>query len=297
MATPTLTQDARRQAAAARMASVALPEFKGKDGWEFTPLGKLDLDALPPAPGGSTDGVELLLDPEGAVALSSDVAVSEGPLVMRLGDAIEQHPELVGAHLGTVVDPGSALVVRNDERWSDGAFVYVPRNVAVDAPILISHVHEQTGTALYTRTLVVLEEGAEAEVWDQTVCAGPETEGLVNGVVELVVGPTARLRGSMGGRIAPCHHSLLVSEERERQHLAPIAQTLKPLDRYEAVDDAKLEHQRGGKIEVALLAIGGGNNLEDDGDHAGTDDECGVDASRRKMRSSRVMNRSRLANS
>ncbi len=190
----TLTLDARRQAAAARMSSVPLPAFKGKAGWEFTPLGKLDLDALPPAPSGGTDGVELLLDPEGAIGLSSEPAVSEGPLVMPLADAIELHPELVGAHLGTVVDSESALVVRNDTHWTDGAFVYVPRNVALDAPILVVSVHEQTGTALYTRTLVVLEEGAEAEVWDQTVSADTETEGLVNGVVELVVGPNARLR-------------------------------------------------------------------------------------------------------
>jgi len=190
----TLTLDARRQAAAARMSSVALPEFKGKAGWEFTPLGKLDLDALPAAPSGGVDGVELLLDPAGAVGVSDEAAVSEGPLVMPLADAIEQHPELVGAHLGTVVDSESALVVRNDERWSDGAFVYVPRNVALDAPILISSVHEQTGTALYTRTLVVLEEGAEAEVWDQVLSASGETEGVVNGVVELVVGRNARLR-------------------------------------------------------------------------------------------------------
>ncbi len=192
--TGTLTHDARRQAAAARMSSVALPAFKGKAGWEFTPLGKLDLDALAPAPSGTADAVDLLLDPEGAIGVSAGSAGGEGPLVLRLADAIEQHPELVGAHLGTVVEADSALVVRNDAHWTDGAFVYVPRNVALDAPILISNVHEQTGTALYTRTLVVLEEGAEAEVWDQTLSADAETEGLVNGVVELVVGPNARLR-------------------------------------------------------------------------------------------------------
>ncbi len=190
----TLTLDARRQAASARIAIVPVPAFKGKAGWEFTPLGKLDLDALAPAPSGSADGVDLLLDPEGAAAVSSEGAGSEGALVLRLADAIEQHPELVGAHLGTIVEAESALVVRNDAHWTDGAFVYVPRNVVLDAPILVSNVHEQTGTALYTRTLVVLEEGAEAEVWDQTLSADTETEGLVNGVVELVVGPNARLR-------------------------------------------------------------------------------------------------------
>ena len=194
MAPDTLTVDARRQAAAARISSVALPEFKGKAGWEFSPLGKLDLDALAPAPSGTADGAELMFSPEGAVGVSADAAVSEGPLVMPLADAIEQHPELVAAHLGSTVDGASALVVRNDAHWTDGAFVYVPRNVALDVPILITDVHEQTGTALYTRTLVVLEEGAEAEVWEQTLSGSPDTEGLVNGVVELIVGPNARLR-------------------------------------------------------------------------------------------------------
>lgn len=197
MGSPTLTLDARRQAAGARLSSVALPEFKGKAGWEFTPLGKLDLDALPPAPSGSPDGVELLFAPEGATVSSWEAAGDVDParpLVMALADAIEQHPELVAAHLGTVVETESALVVRNDERWTDGTFVYVPRNVAVEAPILISNVHDQTGTALYTRTLVVLEEGAECEIWDQTLSGSLETEGLVNGVVELVVGQNATLR-------------------------------------------------------------------------------------------------------
>lgn len=192
--TQTLTHDARRQAAAARVSSVPLPEFKGKAGWEFTPLGKLDLDALPPAPSGSPEGLDLLLAPAEAVTPSAEPATSEGPIVMPLAQAVEEHPELVARHLGTVVDPESALVVRNDTHWSDGLFVYVPRNVALEAPILASYVHEQAGTALYTRTLVVLEEGAEAEVWEQTASADQETEGLVNGVVELVVGANARLR-------------------------------------------------------------------------------------------------------
>lgn len=188
---PTLTLDARRQAAAARIASVPLPTFRGKAGWEFTPLGKLDLDALPPAPSGAAEGATLLLDAPGGTA---EAAVPDGALVMSLADAVEQHPELVAAHLGTLVDADSALVVRNDAHWTDGTFVYVPRNVVLDAPVLIANVHEQAGTALYTRTLVVLEEGAEAEVWDQTVSADAESEGVVNGVVELVVGQNARLR-------------------------------------------------------------------------------------------------------
>ena len=198
MAAPeTLTYDARRQAAAERTASVALPEYKGAAGWEFTPIKGLDLDGFPAAPSGTAVPEDrLVVDPAEAITPDGErtaEATSEGPVVLPLALAIERHPDLVARHLGSVVSD-SALVVRNDARWTDGVFVYVPRNVVVEAPILVTNVHEQAGSGLYTRTLVVLEEGAEAEVWDQTVSASPDADGLVNGTVELVVGQNARLR-------------------------------------------------------------------------------------------------------
>ena len=39
----------------------------------------------------------------------------------------------------------------------------------------------------------MLEEGAQAEVWEQ-VLVRPTRDGVVNGVVELVVGQNANLR-------------------------------------------------------------------------------------------------------
>jgi Fe-S cluster assembly protein SufD len=63
--------------------------------------------------------------------------------------------------------------------------------VTVQAPIVVSTAHEQAGTALHWRLLVVLEEGAQASVWHESTSA---PDGLVNGVVELAVGQNARLR-------------------------------------------------------------------------------------------------------
>ena len=80
-------------------------------------------------------------------------------------------------------------MARNEARWTDGSFVYVPRGVHVEAPIVLTTVHDEPGTTLHHRTLVVLEEGAQAEVWHQSLSADPEADGVVNGVVELVVGP------------------------------------------------------------------------------------------------------------
>ncbi|HEY2439541.1 MAG TPA: Fe-S cluster assembly protein SufD, partial [Solirubrobacteraceae bacterium] len=44
------------------------------------------------------------------------------------------------------------------------------------------------------RTLVVLEEGAQAEVWEQYLSGAEELDGVVNVVTELIVGQNAHLR-------------------------------------------------------------------------------------------------------
>jgi Fe-S cluster assembly protein SufD len=183
LAESALTRDARRQAAAARLSSVELPAFRGVPGWEFTPIDKLDLDAFPAAPGGEGEG--LISVPESELP--------EGVIAMPLFEAAERFPDLVEAHLGSVVTRETPFTLRNEAHWSDGGFVYVPRNVRVGGPISLIAVHEAAGTTLYSRTLVILEEGSEAEVWDQVVSAGDD-EGVVNGVVEIVVGANARLR-------------------------------------------------------------------------------------------------------
>jgi Fe-S cluster assembly protein SufD len=157
-----------------------LPTFRGVPGWEFTPIDKLDLDAYPVAPGGTVPS-----------SFGLEAAPPEGATVMPLAQAAEEHPELVEPHLGSVVSADTAFTARNAAQWTDGAFVYVPRGVTVEAPIVVSTAHEQAGTALHWRLLVVLEEAAQASVWHESVSA---EDGLINGVVEVVVGANARLR-------------------------------------------------------------------------------------------------------
>jgi Fe-S cluster assembly protein SufD len=181
--------------------SLELPQFKGVTGWEFTELKDFALTAYPTATAGDFTAVEPVFEaPEGAVEIRQadhgwervETATTEGPLVMSLSQAVEEHGELVDRHLGKLVDAGeNAFVARNASEWEGGAFVYVPRNVKLDAPVLLDVLQTQPQTALNWRVLVVLEEGAEAEVWEQYLSTAP---GLVTTVVELVVGQNARLR-------------------------------------------------------------------------------------------------------
>jgi Fe-S cluster assembly protein SufD len=85
-------------------------------------------------------------------------------------------------------------VARNDAGWEDGVLVYVPSGVRVPEPIEVSAIQSADGTALNWRTLIVLEEGAEAEVWEGYGSEDEELDALLNAVVELRVGNGARLR-------------------------------------------------------------------------------------------------------
>jgi Fe-S cluster assembly protein SufD len=181
-----------------------LPSFKGAPGWEFTELKDFDLAAFETAGIGdllAADQADLVFDlPAEAVRMTQvdhafhpvEAAVSEGPLVMPLSQAVEFHGDLVDKHLGSVVESGeNVFTARNAAEWAGGAFVYVPRGVKVEAPIVLSAIQAQAGSALNWRVLIVLEEGAEAEVWEQYASTEP---GLFTTVVELVVGQNAKLR-------------------------------------------------------------------------------------------------------
>ncbi len=187
---------------------LTLPTFKGRPGWEFTDISALDpsrfAEATAPAEGGWTVSVEqpILETPEGATqlsqvdgAFSEGVAVEDGPVVLPLSVALERHPELVEPHLGTVVaDDTDGFTQANAQSWKGGAFVFVPRGISVEQSIVLTAVSSADHTVLHRRVLVVLEEGAEAEVWEQYLSGDAESETMVNTTVELVVGQNARLR-------------------------------------------------------------------------------------------------------
>ncbi len=197
---------ARRERAVSLTGSLPLPSFRGNPGWEFTSLKNVDLDAYgqPDAVDLDAGGLGVFETPAGAVVLEqADHTFADplepapnGAIVMSLAAAVQQHPDLVEQHFGSVVAPDNPFVARNEAGWQGGAFVYVPRGVVLEAPIVVTVVQSQPQTALHWRTLVVLEEGAQAEVWEQYVSADgcADGDGLLNLVTELSVGPNANLR-------------------------------------------------------------------------------------------------------
>ena len=172
--------------------AVELPTFKGRPGWEFTDISELNLAAYEPVRGseelaGAT-AAEPLFDPPAG-------ELPEGVVVAPIEEAASEHAELLRRHLGTLIGPGDdVFVTLNDAGFRAGSFVFVPRGVELSAPISLSTVQARSGTMLGQRTLVVLEEGARAEVWEQYLSGEPELDGVFNAVTELIVGDGAHLR-------------------------------------------------------------------------------------------------------
>jgi Fe-S cluster assembly protein SufD len=175
LATEPTWLDERRRRGASLAQSLPLPDQKAK-GWEFTDLASLDLDAYAGA------------SPHGAIE------AAEGATVLSLAAALESHEELLRQRLGSLVPAEDPFVARNEAGWRDGVLIHVAAGVRVAEPIRVELPLDEDGAAVSWRTLVVLEEGAEAEVWEHCSSAGDETDALLNSVVELHVGQAATLR-------------------------------------------------------------------------------------------------------
>jgi Fe-S cluster assembly protein SufD len=72
--------------------------------------------------------------------------------------------------------------------------VYVPRGASLSVPAVVTVTQQTAATALNWRTLIVLEDEAQAEVWEQYVSSAPDLDALFNTVVEVSVGQNANLR-------------------------------------------------------------------------------------------------------
>jgi Fe-S cluster assembly protein SufD len=182
--------------------TLELPHFKGKPGWEFTDLSKLDLTKFTAAAPGEGDASAV--DRVATLLEAPDDAIHLGQVDGRvIGDPVERDGVIVAPldahadneHLGTIVNTQQdVFTALNDAQWTGGAFVYVPRGVRVEQPIVLTAISDAAGTALHRRVLIVVDEGAEAEVWEQHLSGSTDAETMLNSIVELRVGQNAKLR-------------------------------------------------------------------------------------------------------
>jgi Fe-S cluster assembly protein SufD len=133
-----------------------LPTFKGRSGWEFTDLSELELESYEPStPSHPAPGVEL----PGSLWDFAAATPADGVTV-----SVDDHETVVTVARG--VNGGT---------------------------IHLAAVQGANKTLVNQRTRIVLEEGAQAEVWEQFL-SQPDIDGVFNASTELIVGDGAHLR-------------------------------------------------------------------------------------------------------
>jgi Fe-S cluster assembly protein SufD len=198
-----------RAAAAAEFAKTPFPNHK-QEAWRYTDVRPVLRAAFRmQAEPGATDATLVqthlydetawtqLVFVDGAYSpdLSRTAALPDGVIAGSLAEAIEQEHPAAKQYLNRVVEASNTFISLNAALVQDGLFVYVPKGVKAETPIHVLHIATGAdGAAAYPRSLIVLEESAEADVIE--TFAGPDTDACYfnNVVSEAVIGDNAELR-------------------------------------------------------------------------------------------------------
>ncbi len=206
---------AARLAGHAAFAEAPMPSVRSED-WRYTDIGAvLKLEALALAeevrPAATVEELPeallatvaesgtvagRLVQRDGSVALRElpEELRAQGVVFTSLESAVREHPELVQKYLGTAVTPEDGkFAAMNAAFWTGGLFLYVPRNVRVEAPFRSYRWISEAGSSVFPRVLVVAEAGAELSLVDEAVSPDFDRQTLAVGAVEVFAEEGARV--------------------------------------------------------------------------------------------------------
>lgn len=118
-----------------------------------------------------------------------------GIIFLPFSEAVKQYPELVKQYLGTVVPAtDNFFAALNAAVFSDGTFVYIPKNTKCPIDLASYFRIETAKIGQFERTLIIADEGAELSYMEG--CSAPRRPNhqLHSGVVEIVVKDNATVK-------------------------------------------------------------------------------------------------------
>ena len=200
----------RRAAALQHFTEVGFPNTR-QEAWRFTDISPIANAAFTPAsaatltPGaiapyvfGSDEGVRLVfVNGHYDAALSLTPTLPAGVAVLPLSAALADpaHAKRIEKYLGTLADiTTDPFIALNTGYATEGAYLFVPNGIDLgpNVHLLFVTARGAAGTVAHPRNLIILEDGARAEVVEQVVGLDDDAY-FVNPVTESVVGANAEL--------------------------------------------------------------------------------------------------------
>jgi Fe-S cluster assembly protein SufB len=119
----------------------------------------------------------------------------QGVIFKSIENGLREHPELFREYFGTIIPiEDNKFAALNSAVWSGGSFVYVPPGVKVEMPMQAYFRVNQADQGQFERTLIIIDEGAEAHYVEGCTAPIYTTDSFHSGVIEIVVKKNARFR-------------------------------------------------------------------------------------------------------
>ena len=128
-----------------------------------------------------------------------DELKNQGVILTDLDSAVRDYPELVQQYFMTKCVPveTSKYTAQHAAFWSGGIFLYLPKGVEVEKPILAQIWLDEPGSANFVHTLIVADEMSSVRYVNEYNSAFEgEQPALLNDVVEVYANSAARVEFS-----------------------------------------------------------------------------------------------------
>lgn len=141
--------------------------------------------------------VDAVFDSVSIATTFRESLAERGIIFCPISEAIKEHPDLIKKYLGSVVPYNDNFYATlNSAVFSDGSFVYIPKNV--ECPMELStyfRINAQE-TGQFERTLIVAEEGSYVSYLEGCTAPMRDENQLHAAVVELVALDNAEIKYS-----------------------------------------------------------------------------------------------------
>lgn len=119
----------------------------------------------------------------------------KGVIFKSIEHGLRDHPDLFREYFSKIIPiEDNKFAALNSAVWSGGSFVYIPKGVKVEMPLQAYFRVNQADQGQFERTLIIVEEGAEAHYVEGCTAPIYTTDSFHSGVIEIIVKKNARFR-------------------------------------------------------------------------------------------------------
>ncbi len=141
--------------------------------------------------------MDVVVDSVSVATTFKETLAEKGIIFCSMSEAIQEHPELVRKHLGTVVPKrDNFYAALNSAVFTDGSFCYIPKGVHCPMELSTYFRINEAGTGQFERTLLVADEGSYVSYLEGCTAPSRDENQLHAAVVELVAMEKAEIKYS-----------------------------------------------------------------------------------------------------